>query len=380
MRKHNLAKIKLEKQINKLSKDNQNKIQQVLDREKEIQGQQLKLREFMQKNIQHLQPGLFDQIEDIITQTEPEGLKKARRGSMPPPQIKQTRQMAETYKTIQKNRDFEQRAQQSLLEMIQERSYMDKKQKTISYQQERYKSAVRQRAKPMSDLHNDYTHLYTPNRKELNMKKAYQDILDKHKKFNRVTSAQVRPNVAPADEDRSQTTDNEENYNKLANSIKNNYNIDIQPKNFQRLRDEQKSSISQPKDIQSQRSQPYSQKMNKDARSNKTSHFSPKTQKSVKLPAQIKEMKRQPEPSISNSPLPKSINKYANDKENEKVDTFSEYYEREITESSIDLDGTKTLKPEKIKNIERELKRSIAAASPDHEPDEIDSPLANRDN
>ena len=129
----------------------------------------------------------------------------------------------------------------------------------------------------MSDLHNDYTHLYTPNRKELNMKKAYQDILDKHKKFNRVTSAQVRPNVAPADEDRSQTTDNEENYNKLANSIKNNYNIDIQPKNFQRLRDEQKSSISQPKDIQSQRSQPYSQKMNKDARSKKTSHVSPKT-------------------------------------------------------------------------------------------------------
>lgn len=72
---------------------------------------------------------------------------------------------------------------QSVLEMIKERGYVQRRLSTIQQQQERYKSAVRQRAKPMSELSTEFASMdkgYTPNRKELNMKKAYREALGNH--------------------------------------------------------------------------------------------------------------------------------------------------------------------------------------------------------
>lgn len=50
-KKNTLNKQKMEKKIEKLVKDNSSRVKLVIDREKEIQNQQVRLREFMQKNI-----------------------------------------------------------------------------------------------------------------------------------------------------------------------------------------------------------------------------------------------------------------------------------------------------------------------------------------
>jgi len=50
-KKSTLNKQKMEKKIEKLMKDNSARVQLVVDREKEIQNQQIRLREFMQKNL-----------------------------------------------------------------------------------------------------------------------------------------------------------------------------------------------------------------------------------------------------------------------------------------------------------------------------------------
>ena len=54
------------KKIEKLEKDVSKRDQSILEKDKEIRLQQIKLREFLQKNMKDLPIDTFDAIEDII--------------------------------------------------------------------------------------------------------------------------------------------------------------------------------------------------------------------------------------------------------------------------------------------------------------------------
>lgn len=54
------------KKIEKLEKEAAKKDQSIIEKDKEIKLQQIKLRQFLQKNMMDLPIDTFDEIEDII--------------------------------------------------------------------------------------------------------------------------------------------------------------------------------------------------------------------------------------------------------------------------------------------------------------------------
>ena len=65
-RKNNLQISKQMKKIEKLEKEAAKKDQSIIEKDKEIKLQQIKLRQFLQKNMMDLPIDTFDEIEDII--------------------------------------------------------------------------------------------------------------------------------------------------------------------------------------------------------------------------------------------------------------------------------------------------------------------------
>lgn len=140
--------------------------------------------------------------------------------------------MAGTYKTIQKNQtviDNEMRDQhQSILEMIKERGYPDSKSRSIEHQQLRYKSAIRQRGKPMSDLSTElatYDKGYTPNEKEKHLNKQFKQYLGKNNNVLHIPQSAVQlktPNGRPDSKEQQ----------RQVQDIKNNYGIQLNEKKF----------------------------------------------------------------------------------------------------------------------------------------------------
>lgn len=160
LRKNSLNKARLEKKIGKLQKENSKQTELLDIRERDIRVQQLKLREFMQRNLTTLPAHTFAQIEDIINSVDPTSSDQQRR-------------MADTYKTIQKaevhHHKYGEVAPETLaLEKIRERR---KKSVTVlktpnsvmpqesvgsmEMERERYKSAVKNRPKPLAGMRDD---------------------------------------------------------------------------------------------------------------------------------------------------------------------------------------------------------------------------------
>lgn len=65
-RKNNLQISKQMKKIERLEKDLAKRDQAIIEKDKEIKLQQIKLREFLQKNMKELPIETFDEIENII--------------------------------------------------------------------------------------------------------------------------------------------------------------------------------------------------------------------------------------------------------------------------------------------------------------------------
>ena len=87
----------------------------------------------------------------------------------------------------------------------------------------------------MSELSTEFASMdkgYTPNRKEMNMKKAYREALSNHPTGN----AAIVLNAEDISYGDLKGT------SRKATDIKNNYKIQLQQKNFTRMRDEQTNS------------------------------------------------------------------------------------------------------------------------------------------
>lgn len=66
VRKHEYKQAQLAKKIDKLEKIVKEKDIQIIEKDKEIRLHQVKLREFLQRNMKDLPLRTFDEIEDII--------------------------------------------------------------------------------------------------------------------------------------------------------------------------------------------------------------------------------------------------------------------------------------------------------------------------
>jgi hypothetical protein len=96
-RKHNLETARLRKEIESLQKESTHKSQTIVEKEKEVKLLQIKLREFLQKNMTELPVSTFEQIEDII---EAPSQIKQRNGDIYGTKSAPKKRMAETYKRV----------------------------------------------------------------------------------------------------------------------------------------------------------------------------------------------------------------------------------------------------------------------------------------